>query len=313
MAILTIAGFVRLRAKRIPPPPPAAAVAKIPDAAEVTLTGRLEARNIEDVDAPMAGILDAWFVDVGQEVYEDQLVGKVRNADLDNAAQKAQADLDKAELRVAQLDGQAAAARLEVSRTTAEQIRARNELDRIEKVFERYQKLMDVDAIARLTYEKTRDEFNAAKADAVKRDEAAKDAQQKGIAQERDSADAKKALDAATAALQRAKDALTGEEMHSPSDGVVTARAVHQGDKVEESTKALMTIATDLTRLQVVLTPEPAVLARIHKGQHAVVRITEAEMPGEVHEVRGPDVIVQFVSPEAVTKLGGAAQVRLVF
>jgi hypothetical protein len=93
---------------------------------------------------------------------------------------------------------------------------------------------------------------------------------------------------------------------------VVLTRAIHQGDKVEESA-ALMTIATQLTKLAVSLTPDPPVLARIKAGQHAFVRLDADELPGEVHEVRGGEVIVQFTLHEPVMKLGTAAQVRIVF
>ena len=46
---------------------------------EVTLTRSPPAASTEQVEAPVAGVLDAWFVDVGAEVYEDQLMGRIRN------------------------------------------------------------------------------------------------------------------------------------------------------------------------------------------------------------------------------------------
>ena len=111
---------------------------------------------------------------------------------------------------------------------------------------------------------------------------------------------------------EKAKEAVAECELHSPADGVVLTRDIHQGDKVEES-NTVMTVAAELTKLAVSLTPEPRVLARIRAGQHAFVRGADAELAGEVHEIRGADVIVWFTAPEAVTKLGTAAQVRIVF
>jgi multidrug resistance efflux pump len=293
--------------------PVAAVAAKTFEGPEVTLTGALQPQSTEQVDAPAAGILDAWFVDVGAEVYEDQLVGRIRNADLDNALQGAQAAIDRADLRIAQVDAQVVSAKLEVSRTDADKIRTHNELDRLEKLYERYKNLYEVGALPRLTFEQTEADYNSAKTQASSRDAASKDAQDKAAALDHDSEGAKRALTQLTSALEEAKAAVAECELHSPADGVVLTRNVHQGDKVEESAKNLMTVATELKKLAVLLTPDPLVLARIRVGQHAFVRVSDAELPGEVHEIRGGEVVVYFTSPEPIMELGTAAQVRIVF
>ncbi len=306
IAIIAVGWRVRHRPKVVPVP--AAAVA----ATEATLTGPLQAQVIEPVDAPIAGILDTWFVDGGAEVYEDQLVGRIRNADLDNALEKAQAAVDRAEMRVAEIDAQIASAKLELSRTDADKVRAHNELDRIEKVYERYKNLFDVGALPRLTFEKTEADYKSAQTEAASRDAASKDAQDKAAALDRGSEEAKRAVAQQTSALEKAKEAVADCDLHSPADGLVLTRDVHQGDKVEAK-DAVMKIATELTKLAVSLTPDAAVLARIHGGQHAFVRFAEAELPGEVHEVRGQEVVVWFTAAAPATKLGEAAQVRIVF
>jgi multidrug resistance efflux pump len=311
-AVISI-GWVFMHRRKPVPVKAIAAASKVFEGPEVTLTGALQAQSTKQIDAPVAGVLDAWFVDVGGEVYEDQLVGRIRNADLDNALQTAQVAVDRTEMRSAQIDTQTVGAKLETSRTDADKIRAHNELDRIEKVYRRYKLLMDADAIARLTFEKTEAEYKSAQTEVANRDAAAKDAQDKAAALDRDSEEAKQALTELTAALEKAKEAVAECDLHSPGDGGVLTRNVHQGEKVEESSKNLMTIATELTKLAVALTPDPLVLARIRAGQHAFVRVSDAELPGEVHEVRGTDVIVWFTSPEPITKLGTAAQVRIVF
>ncbi len=292
---------------------PAVAAPSVFQGSEITLTGRLQSRSTQQVEAPIAGILDAWFVTVGQEVYEDQLVGRIRNADLDNGVLNAQAAVDRAEIRIAQLDAQAAAVRLEGSRTTADQIRARNELERIEKIYLRYKNLMEAGALARLTFEKTEADYNAAKSELAARDAAAKDAQDKAAALQRDSEEAKRALADLTGALANAKDAVARGDLHSPADGVVLSSELPPGAQVEAAQKNLLTIATDLANLAVWLSPDPSVLARIRAGQHVSVRMAGGEYPGEVHELRGHDVIVEFSAPDPVTQLGTAAQVRIVF
>src|ERR1700683_313799 len=93
LAIALFIGWsVRHRHKPAAPQPAPPTVVAAP---EVTLTGRLQAQKTEQVEAPIAGILDAWFVEEGQEVYEDQILGRIRNADLDAAMQAAQAAVDR--------------------------------------------------------------------------------------------------------------------------------------------------------------------------------------------------------------------------
>ena len=220
---------------------------------------------------------------------------------------------DQAGLRIASIDAQTVSAKLEVSRATADQVRAHNELDRIEKIYQRYKLLMDADAIARLTFEKTESDYKAAKAEAASRDASANEAQKKAADLDRDAADAERSVTETTAALAKAKDAMEVCDLHSPADGVVLARNVHQGEAVEESAKALMTVATDLTNLRVVVAPGALVIPRILPGQHAFVHVGDADFPGDVKEIRGTDVVVDFRSPTPITKLGTAAQVRIVF
>jgi membrane fusion protein, multidrug efflux system len=311
LAIALFIGWsVRHRHKPAAPQPAPPTVVAAP---EVTLTGRLQAQKTAQVEAPIAGVLDAWFVEEGQEVYKDQILGRIRNADLDAAMQAAQAAVDRSELHIAQLDAQAAGARVDESRASADQTRARNELDRIEKIYQRYKSLMDAGAIARLTFEKTEADYNSAKTESANRDASARDAQDKAAAVDRDSEEAKRTLAEQTAALAKAKDQVADGDLHCPRDGVVLTRNIHQGAQVEVSKESLIAIATDLTKLAVALAPDAPVLARIHAGQRAFVRLSDAEFPGEVNEVRGPEVIVNFASPTTVTKLGTAAQVRIVF
>jgi HlyD family secretion protein len=308
---LSIGWVVRHRQKPLPVKP-AVVVSTIFEGSEITLTGALQTQSTEKVDAPVAGILDAWFVDVGAEVYEDQLVGRIRNADLDVALQNAQAGVDRAEVRIAQLDVQVVSTKLEVSRTNADQIRAHNELDRIEKVYRRYKNLYEVGALPRLTFEKTEADYKSAKTEVANRDTSAKDAQDKAVALDRDSEEAKRGLADRNGVLEKAKEDVAACDLHSPADGVVLTRNIHQADKIEAK-DLLMTIATELTKLAVSLTPEPRVFARIRAGQHAFVHAADADFTGEVHEVRGAEVIVYFTSPDPIMKLGTAAQVRIVF
>ena len=82
---------------------------------------------------------------------------------------------------------------------------------------------------------------------------------------------------------ERAKAVAAAADLRSPADGVVVARKVQQGEPVNPSMTDLFQIATQLTSLQAVITPDARTLARIHAGQTAAVRL-----PGPCNGCNGP-------------------------
>jgi multidrug resistance efflux pump len=286
------------------------------DGAEATLTGHAEARTTVMVGAPIEGVLEAWFVEINQEVYLDQLLGRIRNLKLEAAEQRAQTELDKTQAHLTSLGGDEIAARMEASRASADQIRARSELDRLEKEYRRQKLMMQDGATPRLTFEKSEKDFLAAQKESETLEAAAKQADERIAAIARDLETTKRTLAENTEAVEQGKAAAAAREIRSPADGVVTARKGQQGEPVDPSMTDLVQIATNLTSMQVVLTPEPRVLARIHTSQTASVRLPDLssdEMPGAVSDIRGPNVIVDFTSPTPIIKLGLMAQVRIKF
>ena len=318
LAAAGIAALLRAHNKPKSPhvAPPPAAVARIENK-EITLSGRVEPRVSILVPAPLEGTLESFFVEVNQEVYQGQLLGRIRSGTLEAAVQQAQLELDKAESRVTTLSGDQLAGRLEASRATVDQTRARADLERLEKLYRQQKGLWELGATPRLMFEKTEKDYTEAQAAIERADVIAKQAAERAAAVEAALEDANRAITSATAALDRAKSELATAEIHSPVDGIVMARRGQPGDPEDPSIKDLLQIGTELTSLQAILTPDSATLARIHVGQAASVRVPEIapdEIPGTVREVRGGrDVIVDFSGPTTVAKLDLAAQVRIKF
>ncbi len=316
VALVGAAGAAIAIHARKPKPAPVAVAPPPPPATEVNLTGRVEPRTIVSVGAPIEGVIEAYFLDVNQPVYKDQLLGRIHNPEAESTVGKAQMALDTAQTRVTTLGGQQLAAKLEVSRTEAEQSRARNDLDRFEKNYQRQKGLWDVGATPRLTFEKAEKDYNDAKAAIEKADAAAKDAQAHATQIAADSDAANQAVEQANAALDRAKADLTQGEIHSPVDGIILARKGAPNDPVDLNSKDLFQIATDLTLLQITLAPPAADLGRIHAGQAVSIRVPELspdEIPGTVRAVSGNQVTVDFTSPAPAAKLDLAAQVKIKF
>lgn len=285
-------------------------------ATEANLTGRVEPRTIVSVGAPIEGVIDAYFLDVNQPVYKDQLLGRIHNPEGESTVQQAQLALDTAQTRVTTLSGQQLAAKLEVSRTEAEQSRARNDLDRLEKNDQKQKGLWDVGATPRLTFEKAEKDYKDAKDAIDKQAAAAKDAEARAtqIAADLDAANA--AVEKANAALDGAKADLTKGEIHSPADGIILARKGAANDPVDLTSKDLFQIASDLTQLQITLTPSPEELTRIHAGQAVAIHVPELspdEIPGIVRGVSASQITVEFTSPSPATKLDLVAQVKIKF
>ena len=316
VVLAAAAGGIVIARSRKPKPAPAATAPAPPAATEAILTGRVLARSVVPVAAPIEGIVDAYYLDAGQPVYQDQLLGRIRSPQLETAAQQAQADLDYAQARVTTLTGEQLVAKLEVSRSAAEQSRAHGDLDRLEKQFQRQKGLWDAGATPRLAFEKSEKDFHDAQATVERLDAAAKDAAGHAVALASDLDAANRAVTESTAALDRAKAALSTGEIHSPADGIVMARHGQPGDPVDPSVKDLFQIATDLTELQVVAPADASTLARLHAGQSAAVRVPELspdEIPGTVREVRAGEVTIDFTSPSAASTLGLTATVRVKF
>jgi multidrug resistance efflux pump len=286
-----------------------AAVAASPaQPTDVILSGIVEARETIGVGAPMDGTLESYFVELNQEVFQGQLLGRIRNPKLDELQQRAQSDVDKAQSRVTALTGEQLAVRLEASRAQADQTRAHNDVDRLQKNYDRQKGLWAAGATARLVWEKAEKEYTDAKADAEKQDAAAQQATQREAALTRDLETANRAVADAREAVERAGKSAGAADLHSPVDGVVVARQELQGQPVDPSMKELVKIATNLTSLSVTLQNDAAA-SHVKPGQAVVVRVGSDDFAGTIRGTDGHIFTVDFTVPEGGKQLGQPAQV----
>jgi multidrug resistance efflux pump len=282
--------------------------------AEISLSGKVQATHVVEVPAAIEGAIDVFHVEVGQEVYEGQLLASIKNTTLESSRDLAAQELEQVQTRVINLDSSIISARLEASRAAADASRSRSEFERQQKLFQRQQLLYREGATPRLTYERTQkdflaaqDEFNAMQGVAAGQDE-------KVASLTREAETARRILSDKHAELERAKSDLAATEVHAPVDGIVLARRGEPGLEVSREVKDLFQIATDLGSLQVVLSPEPPMLARIEPGEPALVFLAEVAnepLAGIVSAVKDNQVLVDFESPTPAIKPGLTAQVRL--
>lgn len=292
-------------------PKPAPIAAAPPPPAEANLIGQVEPRTTVTAPAPIAGIIDAFFLDVNQEVYKDQLLGRIRNPEADLAIAQTQAKLDQAQARVTSLNTDQLAAKLEISRAEADQSRARGELDRLQKDYQREKGLWDVGATPRLVFEKAEKDYEDAQQSVAVIDANAKNAHTHADRISADLESANRAVIDANAALDLAKAQQNKGEIHSPADGIVFTRHGQPGEMIEQNA-SVFEIATGLTQLQVRVASAP----QIRAGQAALIHVPELspdEIAGTVREIRGDQAFIDFTSPVALAKLGMTAQVKIKF
>jgi len=72
-------------------------------------------------------------------------------------------------------------------------------------------------------------------------------------------------------------------------------------------------IAVNLTALQIVVTPQPLELPRVHAGQTAsiVIADTPGSTAGKVREIKAGQVFIDFSSPSLSIRPGMSAQVKI--
>jgi HlyD family secretion protein len=293
---------------------PAVLMTQAPPPVEVHLSGKIRAQSVVSVAPPVEGTVGALFVDVGQEVFEGQLLARITNEGLETGQQMAQKILDNAQSRVSTLESEIVSARLEASRARADANRARTEYDRLNQVFRRQQMLLAEGATPRMMYEKSSREFEAAQSESRTLEQVATQTESR-LNELIKSVDAeKRALADKSAEMETAKARAVATEVVSPAQGMVVARTGEVGQSVGPDKADFFQIATQLSQLEVVLDPDPPSMRRIRLGQAALVTLPEQGsdgMLGAVKAIQGAQVIVAFTSPTPAVKPGMLAQVRI--
>jgi len=308
-------GALSLRYRRPAPAPPVrAAGAAVLPANQVTLSGAIRPQHVVGVGAQVSGVIDAFLVDVGQDVYQGQVLARIGSQGLESSREAAASAVDHAQERVSRAEAAVAGARLEQSRADAEAQRARFAMDRAEAAFSRQQLLFSQGATPRLVYEKSQREYDSARTEFAVMDKAAR-ATAEGVQNAlQEVASAQKILADENRRLEESQAAFEAADVRSPVDGLLVGRNGEAGKSAQEFGDNLFQIATDMYALEVALEPEPPVLRRIRPGQPALVLVPDLEsagIAGDVKEIKGTQVLVEFNSTIPAIRPGMLADVRL--
>jgi HlyD family secretion protein len=305
-----VTAVVRNNAARPKPMPQAAA--PVPHPVDITLEGPVQARKVVNIPASTDGVITRFQADVGEDVFEGELLAQINNAKLDNVSQTAESGATRAQAHVADLENALIGARLEASRARSDETRTKSELERAQRLYTQQKALIDQGATPRLTFEKAEKEYNDYKADAENLARTASAAEDRVTSLTAELEVARKAAEAQAQKSDEAKADLGAGEVRSPVNGVVLARNGQAGGAVSHDLPDLFQIAVELNNLQVTVKPSADLLPRIKSGQAATVEIADAPGPvaGVVREVQGDRIVVDFTSPAATVKPGRPAKVK---
>ena len=281
---------------------------------EVSLTGLLQPQKIVGVPPPVDGTIQEILVESGAQVFQGQVLARIRNGKLETTLEAATSEVEKLKTRAASLETSIASLRLDVARAQADSVRTKAELERAEKAYNRQAMLYKEGATPRLTYEKSEKDFKQAQIDADTLAEVAKSSTGKldATAQELDGA--KKLLDQKTGDLESARQGVASGELQSPMDGVVLSHKGQPGEAITRASGDFFQLVTDSLALRLVAdAADPAILGRIKVGAQAAVRAAEFpdDIAAVVREVKGSQVMVDFMSPIQEIKPGLSARVKI--
>src|SRR5579864_544628 len=307
--------LTRNKPNAVTPPPQTQATppAVVPPLSEITVSGQVQAAKVIDVPAPVDGTIEELMADAGDVVIEGKVLARIKNPKLAAAEANAQSEAESARNRISELESALIAARLEVSRSQADQARVKTELERAEKEYQKQQLMFRQGITARLVYEKSQQDYNAFKTESEKLDEAAKNAVNRVSSLTDELQAALKDLEQKKAAADQAHAGSSAGDVRSPAEGIVVARCCQVGESVTADATRMFEIAGDLTALQVTAPADPAAVQRIHPGQLAVIEIESVPgaITGKVREVQPEQVTVDFTSPSASVRPGMTARVKI--
>ncbi len=282
--------------------------------AEVSFTSVIQAQVVAPVSAPIDGTIESIEVEVGAEVYEGQLLARIKNLGLELAQAEAQQELERVQTRVNNLESSLIAARLEVSRANADADRSRAEYERTDKAAERQRMLYAEKATPRLTYEKAQRDFAQAKTEYESLREQARVADERVQSISRDLDAARRALDEKKDASEATRAELAISEVHSPVDGVLVSARANAGDEVDPTMKDLFQVAVDPSQLQVIIEPEERIANKLTEGLPALVQVLEISgdaISGEVKKTASGQWKVEFTTGDVNIKPGLNAIVKV--
>lgn len=296
------------------PPPEAKQTAELPAGTEISLEGEIRAVERIAIDAPVSGVLEEFAVAPGDEVSEGQVIGRIANDAIREEEMEARLELERAEARARAVEAELTALRLEESRLAADASRARSELVRVEKIYQRQSVLIREGATPRLVFQRAEEDYQLALKERDRVEALLKAAQEHARAVAAELENARRKVSEKQAQLEEARTRTESCNLAAPVDGIVVRIRKSAGEMVEQGFPALVEIAADWSQLELVADAPEAYTKRLAPGDAA--RVVIAEVPqgaleAQVKSVDKQQVVIAFTSPSTLVRPGMTAIVQL--
>jgi len=317
VSVVGLALIVRQVATRPPAPAPsspAKAAAEPPAAADLSVTGRLRARQVEAVGAAIDGTIESIEVIEGQEVVEGQLLARIQNSRLELEEERARLEVERLQSRVNAIESQLLSVRLEIFRAEAESARAAAARALAEKQYQRQQMLLREGAVARLVFEKAEQDWEKARAEAEAASELARQTQTKSDVLNQNLDEARRALAEKLEELEDTRQERLATEIHAPVDGLLVSVKATAGQEVSREARDLFEIAPNPRELEFVANLRPDEAKGIQPGQAAVIQVVESgnqPIAGRVKSVTEGLLVIEFEAPDPAVRPGVTARAQL--
>ncbi len=278
------------------------------------LPATIQAYQAIGVPAPIEGTIESLEVEVGDEVFEGQLLARIKNTGLESAREEAAVALERAQEKLNRLESTVIEGRLESSRASADASRARSEYERAERNYQRQQILVREGATPRLTFEKAEKEYNTAKSEFESLEALAKQVEERVQSMSKELDNSRRALEDKRQDLEHAALQAAAAEVRAPMDGWIVARRGAEGDEVSREIKDLFQIAVDLSILQAVVELDPKSALVVRAGQPVLLHFQELSqgVQTSVKEVKDGRAILDFPNPGPSVRPGvTTAQARI--
>jgi HlyD family secretion protein len=277
---------------------------------ELTIQGRVEALRTVAVGVAIAGEIDTFSAEVGQDVFEGQILARISNGGLQTGLENAQRILQNAETKLSTLETTISAARLEAVRARDESMRANEDMNRTLKEFNRQRMLNNAGATPRKTFENSVKDYEAAKSEADGLAELALHADDHVEALVKEYDLTKKTLEDKRKEVEEVQAAVAATEVRAPEGGIVVARQGEIGKTItQEEASALFRIATDISALQAVFTPDPA----MKPGDPIAITFTDVPgdpIPAAIREIKIGQATAEFSSANPAIRPGMSCTVH---
>jgi multidrug resistance efflux pump len=267
---------------------------------EVRIEGVLSTANVVNIPAPIEGILDTVMIDVGVEVYENQLLAQVMNTEIEIELLVLAEEQGAAQEAVNEMESKLIAARLEASRAEADYSRGRDEYEAAQANATRQRTLYRNGATPRLIYQKAQDDLKLVLADFEAVEASWRQAENGIEYARRDLDEAKRNLADVDLTIEELNQELEAAQISSPVNGIVTGMAARQGQDIHPGMDVLFQIATDLSRMNVILEPSPEQMALLRPGKKVFISVGDLWdelLQGTVVEMNLDRTVVAFANP----------------